>query len=50
VESFASAWQPILHTLPADQAEAWLDLVEQTGVTPEGLGQSDHFLFVGRKL
>jgi len=29
---------------------AWLDLVEQTAATPEGLGQSDHFLFVGRKL
>lgn len=50
VESFTSAWQPVLNTLPADQAQAWLDLVEQTGVTPEGLGQSDHFLFVGRKL
>jgi SAM-dependent methyltransferase len=50
VESFTSAWQPVLHTLPADQAQAWLDLVEQTGVTPEGLGQADHFLFVGRKL
>jgi hypothetical protein len=24
--------------------------VEETGQTPEGLGQSDHFLFVGRKL
>jgi S-adenosylmethionine-dependent methyltransferase len=50
VESFTSAWQPVLHTLPADQTQAWLDLVEQTGVTPEGLGQADHFLFVGRKL
>jgi S-adenosylmethionine-dependent methyltransferase len=50
VESFTSAWQPVLNTLPADQAQAWLDLVEQTGVTPEGLGQADHFLFVGRKL
>jgi ubiquinone/menaquinone biosynthesis C-methylase UbiE len=50
VESFTSTWQPVLNTLPADQAQAWLDLVEQTGVTPEGLGQADHFLFVGRKL
>lgn len=49
VESFTAAWQPTLHALSADQTEAWLDLVEQTGVTPEGLGQSDHFLFVGRK-
>lgn len=49
VESFTAAWQPILCGLPPDQAEAWLDLVEQTGVTPEGLGASDHFLFVGKK-
>ena len=27
-----------------------LDLVEETGRTPEGVGQSDHFLFIGRKL
>jgi hypothetical protein len=50
VESFTSAWQPVLNTLSVDQTQAWLDLVEQTGVTPEGLGQADHFLFVGRKL
>jgi len=49
VESFTAAWQATLRDLPADQAEAWIDLVEQTGVTPEGLGASDHFLFVGRK-
>ena len=24
-------------------------LVAETGQTPEGIGQSDHFLFVGRK-
>lgn len=50
VESFTSAWQPTMQGLSAHQTEAWLDLVEHTGVTPEGLGQSDHFLFVGRKL
>ena len=50
VESFTSAWQSAVHGLTADQREAWLDLVEQTGVTPEGLGQSDHFLFAGRKV
>lgn len=49
VESFTAAWQPTLNGLPAEQVEAWLDLVEQTGTTPEGLGASDHFLFVGRK-
>jgi len=50
VESFTSAWQPALNGLPADQSEAWLDLIEQTGTTPEGRGASDHFLFVGRKV
>ncbi len=49
VESFTAAWQTNLHGLAPEQAEAWIDLVEQTGVTPEGLGASDHFLFVGRK-
>jgi len=37
VESFTAAWQSALNGLPAEQAEAWLDLVEQTGTTPEGL-------------
>jgi S-adenosylmethionine-dependent methyltransferase len=50
VESFTAAWQASLNGLPAEQVEAWLDLVEQTGTTPEGLGASDHFLFVGRKV
>jgi SAM-dependent methyltransferase len=50
VESFATSWQKIFNGLPASEAELWLDLVEETGRTPEGLGQSDHFLFVGRKL
>jgi len=50
VESFTAAWQPTLNGLPAEQADTWLDLVEQTGATPEGLGASDHFLFVGRKV
>jgi len=49
VESFTAPWQPILLDLEPDQVEAWLDLVEQTGVTAEGWGASDHFLFVGRK-
>jgi len=50
VESFTTPWQKIFSGLPAAEAEMWLDLVEETGGTPEGLGQSDHFLFVGRKL
>jgi SAM-dependent methyltransferase len=50
VESFTAAWQNIFGDLPAVEKEQWLDLVEETGQTPEGIGQSDHFLFVGRKL
>ena len=49
VESFTTPWQEILHKLTAEEAEEWLDLVERTGVSTEGLGVSDHFLFVGRK-
>jgi len=50
VESFTTPWQKTFSGLPAAVSELWLDLVEETGQTPEGLGQSDHFLFVGRKL
>jgi S-adenosylmethionine-dependent methyltransferase len=50
VESFTTPWQKIFSDFPASQAELWLDLVEETGQTPEGIGQSDHFLYVGRKL
>jgi len=49
VESFSTAWQPMLNDLPPAEAEAWLDLIERTGQTAEGLGFSDHFLYVGRK-
>lgn len=49
VESFTAGWQTNLRELTRDQAEAWIDLVEQTGTTPEGLGASEHFLFIGRK-
>jgi len=49
VESFSTEWQSTLdHVAPAE-AEAWLDLIERTGQTAEGLGVSDHFLYVGRK-
>ncbi|MGD0225543.1 MAG: methyltransferase domain-containing protein [Terriglobia bacterium] len=50
VESFTAPWQKTFGALPAAERELWLDLVEETGQTPEGIGQSDHFLFVGRKL
>jgi SAM-dependent methyltransferase len=49
VESFSTAWQPTLNDLPPAEAEAWLDLIERTGETVEGLCCSDHFLYVGRK-
>ena len=50
VESFATMWQKTFRELSAPESESWLDLIEETGKTPEGIGQSDHFLFVGRKL
>ena len=50
VESFTTMYQKTVSGLPAAEAELWLNLVEETGQTPEGIGQSDHFLFVGRKL
>jgi SAM-dependent methyltransferase len=50
VESFTAVWQSIFGDLPPAERELWLDLVEETGQSPEGIGQSDHFLFVGRKL
>jgi hypothetical protein len=49
VESFTNLWQDRLHGLSDDEQGAWLDLVEQTGRTLEGLGMSDHFLHIGRK-
>ncbi len=50
VESFTAAWQDIFGNLSATEQERWLDLVEETAQTPEGIGQSDHFLFIGRKV
>ncbi|AFY90361.1 class I SAM-dependent methyltransferase [Chroococcidiopsis thermalis] len=49
VESFASPWQNSFNNLAPAAAEAWLDLIETTGTTAEGLGMTDHFLYVGRK-
>lgn len=49
VESFSAPFATIIHTLTPAQVEAWLDLVEITGQTPEGLVMSDHFLYVGKK-
>ena len=49
VEAFTGPWQQTLASLPPDAAEAWLDLIERTAATPEGLGMADHFLYVGTK-
>lgn len=49
VESFAAAYQELVANLASTEAEAWLDLVEATGSTSEGLGMADHFLYIGRK-
>lgn len=49
VDAFLSAWQDQLPGLPVEDQEAWLDLVEAPGQTPDGLGAADHFLCIGRK-
>lgn len=49
VESFSSPWQEKLNELPEAEAEAWLDLIEQTGTMPEAFGLADHYLYVGQK-
>ena len=48
VESFAAPWQDVYARLSQEEQQAWLDLIERTGATPEGRGQADHFLFIGR--
>jgi hypothetical protein len=47
VESFTSSYQESYLHLSEVDAAAWLDLSEQTGVTPEGLAMADHYLYVG---
>ena len=49
LESFAAQGQAKLNVLTPEAAEAWLDLIEQTAPTPEGLGQTDHLLMVARR-
>ncbi len=49
-ESFAGKLgREFLSASAASQA-VWLDLVERTGTTPEGLGITDHFLYIGRAI
>lgn len=49
VESFACGHEENLLKLLPEQAEVWLDLIEETGRTPEGLGMTGHFLYIGQK-
>lgn len=49
IESFAQWHEENLLKLTPEQAEIWLNLIEETGRTPEGLGMTGHFLFIGRK-
>ena len=48
VESFTAPFPTAGNDLSNSEIEAWIDLVEATGTTPEGLGMSDHFLYIGR--
>ena len=49
IESFARGHEENLLKLTPEQAEVWLDLIEETGRMPEGLGMTGHFLYIGRK-
>jgi SAM-dependent methyltransferase len=49
VESFTSPAPDHLSSEPAEDQELWLDLVEFTGATRDGLAYSDHFLYIGRR-
>lgn len=49
VESFARGNEENLLKLTPEQAAVWLDLIEETGKMPEGLGLTGHFLYIGQK-
>ncbi len=49
LESFTSPAPDHLRSEPAEDQELWLDLVEITGATRDGLAYSDHFLYIGRR-
>lgn len=48
-ESFTSPWQDEWKPKSAEDIARWLDVVEVTGKTIEGMAYSDHFLFIGRR-
>ena len=49
VESFTAPFPTAGRDLCDIEIEAWIDLVEATGTTPDGIGISDHFLYIGRR-
>ncbi|MGH2505977.1 MAG: class I SAM-dependent methyltransferase [Ktedonobacteraceae bacterium] len=49
VEAFAQFNEENLLKLTPEQAEVWLDLIEEAGRMPEGLGMAGHFLYIGQK-
>jgi SAM-dependent methyltransferase len=49
IESFACGHEENLLKLAPQQVKVWLDLIEETGRTPEGLGMTGHFLYIGQK-
>ncbi|MGL5079734.1 MAG: hypothetical protein ACRDBG_28380, partial [Waterburya sp.] len=49
VESFTAPFPTAANKLSKQEFETWIDLVDTTGTTPEGLGMSDHFLYIGRR-
>lgn len=48
-ECFTNGQQHHFLKLSLEEQEAFLDLVEITGKTPDGQGASDHFLYIGEK-
>ncbi|HTS27812.1 MAG TPA: class I SAM-dependent methyltransferase [Bryobacteraceae bacterium] len=48
-ESFTSPWQDEWRSKSANDQAAWLDLIDATGKTVEGMAYSDHFLFIGTR-
>ncbi len=49
LESFTSPSLEPFANIAEEDRDLWLDLVERTNTTPEGLAYSDHFLFLGRR-
>ena len=50
MESFSNYDQTSLLKANPENTEVWLDLSEQTGRTPEGLGMTGNLLNEGRKV